>query len=86
MLGARAQRAIVLMKGNINIFSKEDEDDRIRTSHHVVMSPLCYPLRHETKENLGQIFLRLNNFEKKCQDGGHFLNFSKKIFLHFLQL
>ena len=64
MLGARAQRAIVLMKGNINIFSKEDEDDRIRTSHHVVMSPLCYPLRHETKENLGQLFLRLNDFEK----------------------
>ena len=52
------------MKGNINIFSKEDEDDRILTSHHVIMSPLCYPLRRETKENLGQLFLRLNNLEK----------------------
>ena len=74
------------MNGHINIFSKEGDNDRIQTSHHVTMSPPCYALGHGTKENLGQIFLRLNNFEKSFKMADFFFNFSKKIFLHFLQL
>ena len=56
------------------------------TTHLMVINPVWYPLRHWTKENLGQIFLRVNYFEKKIQDGWFFSDFSKKIFLHFLQL